>query len=335
LLNSHVQTVLNLPVSYPITDSAMTTLKHRSLNRFWRECCTLGGYQRDLPFWHKWDGVLPKLSLVPIGLNILLIALGISKSWRAHRFTGLVPLVGASGYYLINALVRNSGGRYILPVDWVSYCYFAIGLAEVTRWGVAFFSSRMSNSLNETGLITNRAEWSRGPGWSILWVGGAFLLLGLSLPIMEQVIPSKYEAVNLDSIVDSTLEHNSDIIDEIEAEILLTYLDNGGSTLYGVALYPRFHNPNQMGSVWYFYQERPYPNLDFYLSSPHDTGIVLRVDKSPIRFPHAVDALVFACPEYQYADALAIILFDKGGTPTDVLWRSPLPDRFTCPLPSP
>jgi hypothetical protein len=334
-LNSQVQTVLNLPVSYPITDSAITTFKHRSLNRFWRECCTLEGYQDDLPFWQKWDGVLPRLSLVPLGLNLFFIALGISISWRNHRFTGLVPLAGSTGYYLVNAVVRNSGGRYILPVDWVSYCYFAIGLTEATRWGIAFFSPRMSNALSKTGLLTIQAERPRTSRWSVLWFGCVFLLLGLSLPIMERVIPSKYEAVSLDSRVDSTLEHSSGLIDESEVEILLTYLENGGTALYGNALYPRFHNPNQMGSVWYFYQERPYPNLDFYLSSPHDTGIVLRVDQSPLRFPHATDTLVFACPEYLYADALAIILFDKNGSPTDVLWRSPLPERLTCPLPSP
>ena len=40
---------------------------------------------------------------------------------------------------MINALVRNSGGRYILPIDWVGIFYYSIGLGQLTLWVVAYF----------------------------------------------------------------------------------------------------------------------------------------------------------------------------------------------------
>ena len=48
-----------------------------------------------------------------------------------------------------------------------------------------------------------------------------------------------------------------------------------------------------MGSVWNYYQDRPYSHIDFYLSSPYDTGIVLPIDNPPSTFSHAIEA---TCP---------------------------------------
>jgi len=339
-LNSQVQTALNLPVSYPLTQSAIAALGHRSLAQFWQDCCTLAGYERDLPFWPKWDGVLPDKSLVPLGLNFVLVALGISTAWRKVRFAGLVPLFGSAGYTLINAVVRNSGGRYILPVDWVSYCYFAIGLAEVTHWGISFFSSRFDNLLGQIDPPKIRDESRLVPRWAFLGIACGFLLLGAALPIAERAIPSKLAGSGVEGRVaeildDTVLRDDATFVDTASAQLLKTHLEHGGMALYGRALYPRFHTATQMDSVWYFYQDRPYNHIDFYLSSPHDTGVVVRSDDTPAIFPHATDVLVFACPEQLYADALAVILYNDAGDPIELIWRSPLPDPVSCPLPTP
>jgi hypothetical protein len=334
-LNSQVQTVLNLPVSYPFTYSAINSLGHKSLDQLWLDCCTLTGYEENLPFWPKWDGVLPRGSFVPLGLNLFLVALGISTAWRKQKFTGLIPLFAAFGYYLINAMVRNSGGRYILPADWIAIFYYGIGIAQITLWGISFFSRHPGKALGEADQSRVEGEDSPASRWYMLVIACGILLLGCTLPILERAIPSRFGNASLENMLPAILESEHPLIDDAEITILETFIENNGKTLHGIAFYPRFHKPYQMGSVWYFYQERPFTHVDFYLSSPHDTGIVLPITETPASFPHGTNALVFACPQYAYYDALAVILFSDDGSPTDVLWRSPLPDTLTCPLPPP
>jgi hypothetical protein len=280
--------------------------------------------------------------VVPLGINLVLISLGLSTAWRVRSYTGLVPLFGAVGYTLINAIVRNSGGRYILPIDWISYCYFAIGISVITRWGISTFWPRWSAPLKPLFReavpalepLQKPSERPSPSRWRLLGIASGCLLFGLTMPILEKAIPHQFANTPPEARAAELLEMGQ-VFSPVEKEHLKTYLENGGAALYGRALYPRFHRPDQMGSVWYFYQDRPYANLDFYLSSPQDIGIVLPVQQPPVEFPHGVDALVLACPEYLHADALVVVLFNESGVPVGVLWRSPKPDSFACPLPPP
>jgi hypothetical protein len=61
----------------------------------------------------------------------------IAVAWRREKFTGLLPLAVVAAYLLMHALVRNSGGRYILPVDWASVVYYAMGITHLTLWAAA------------------------------------------------------------------------------------------------------------------------------------------------------------------------------------------------------
>jgi hypothetical protein len=331
--NSQIQTILNLPISYPFTYSAINTLGHRSLDQFWRNCCTLLGYVQELPFWPKWNGVFPGKAILPLSINLILLAIGISTAWKEHQFTGLVPTFAALGYYLINALVRNSGGRYILPMDWISVFYFSMGITQVSCWGISFYSHPPDVIFKPT--YPNKLGGRKTYRWSILWIAIGFATVGSALPIIERAIPSKFRNTNIDAKITNLLENPPARLSDDDIHVLESFLNNDGMVLYGSALYPRFNKSFQMGSVWYFNQNRPYSHLDFYLSSPHDTGIVLPINASPTRFPHATETLVFACPEYYYFDALAVILYDDRGYPTEVFWRTPTPASLTCPLPPP
>ena len=67
-------------------------------------------------------------------LNLFLISLGLSISMRKKRLMGVLPLTFFLGYNLANALGRTSGGRYIVPVDWIIILYFVIGLFQICLW---------------------------------------------------------------------------------------------------------------------------------------------------------------------------------------------------------
>ncbi len=83
------------------------------------------------PFWQDWGIKLNAGSGLLLILNLLLMGLGIAYAWRKMRWNGLSPLVIYLVYDLSNAVARNSGHRFILPVDWILYFYYGLGAVQL------------------------------------------------------------------------------------------------------------------------------------------------------------------------------------------------------------
>ena len=262
------------------------------------------------------------------GLNVVAGFFLIATAWKLGKFSGMIPLFAAIGYFLINALVRNSGGRYSIPIDWAGIFYYSIGLGQLTLWGVSLY---WKIPLNLTETQTGFQEES-APQKKFLapWIAAGIFIFGCILPIAEKAVPPRYTAATQETKLQSLLESNLSNQDQLK-----TLIANGGKVLQGRALYPRYIRASEMGSVWNAYQHRPYKHIDFYLSSPHDIGIVLPIIGQPDHFPHAADVLVFGCPKGDYIDALAVVIFSEDGEPNEVLVRFPIPEQPACPLPSP
>jgi hypothetical protein len=335
LMNSIVQTVLQLPSTYPITQSTIKWLDHKSMNQFWLDCCSLVDYERRFPFWPKWNGILPGNSIIPVTLNLFLIAIGISVSWNHSKFIGLTPLFGGFGYILINAMVRNSGGRYIVPVNWIGIFYFSIGIIHVTHLGLSIIQKNKLNKMEASDYESSQNNESI-PFFTLSNLGIALglFLFGCTLPILEITIPEKYESTKLETEIHSLLNPENSIFNEQEKGFIESLINSGGTFLKGAAFYPRHHKPYQMGSVWNYYQDRPYAHLDFYLSSPSDTGVVLALDDPPDYFPNGSDVFVLACLQDDYQDSLLIIFHPNNVQPV-AIWRSTFYDPPVCPLPLP
>jgi len=336
LLNSVIQTVIQLPTSHPLTMSSIRMLGHKSADQFWLDCCSLIDYERRNPFWPTWDGILPRTSIIPILVNVFFISAGISSAWKKNKFIGLIPLLAAFGYYLVNALVRNSGGRYTVPVNWVGISYFGIGIIQISFWLINLVftkQDKLAPVLNSPPHVYegNLPLFTKAN----LLISISLLAFGSSLPILERVIPIKYNQASIDGKISELLDPENTILIDEELVTVNKFLNNNGNLLNGLALYPRFHKPYQMGSVWNYYHDRPYSHLDFYLSSPYDSGIVLPLDDPPVKFPDAVDVTVLGCPEQDYYSALAVIIYSSDDTIPTILWRSPLPVVPGCPLPNP
>ena len=73
-------------------------------------------------------------------LNIFFITLGISVAWRQEKLVGLIPLAMFMFYDLSNGFARTSGGRYIVPIDWIVTIYFLIGVFQV----IILFANRVN-----------------------------------------------------------------------------------------------------------------------------------------------------------------------------------------------
>jgi hypothetical protein len=124
-LHNILTSILVLPTS-PVLDDLRHTVKES--HTYWQP---------------DWDGSFTGPSLLLFGLNLFLIVLGITIAWNRHRLIGLVPLAIFVVYNLSNGFARTSGGRYIVPVDWILTIYFLIGVFQTiilftnvlgTRW---------------------------------------------------------------------------------------------------------------------------------------------------------------------------------------------------------
>jgi len=84
------------------------------------------------PYWNKtegrWTGTLSLAHALGLLGVLALLALGIAESWQRWSLVGLLPLVVFGAYHLSTAIVRTSGGRYLVPVDWILLLYYLGGL---------------------------------------------------------------------------------------------------------------------------------------------------------------------------------------------------------------
>jgi hypothetical protein len=184
-------------------------------------------------YWHEpveWSGKMPAEHVVAFIVNLIFISLGIHFSWKTFGWAGLIPLVIEMAYYLSNALVRTSGSRYLVAVDWVVYLYFLLGIWHVLR------------SLRLLSPITFEQKTRTGSVFKGFWISLAICLaVGLSLPIMNLAFPSLYHN-----------ESNADVYDglpmeKIESEIGITpaemqaFYDQPNTVfLFGREIYPAY-----------------------------------------------------------------------------------------------
>ncbi|HET9907433.1 MAG TPA: hypothetical protein VFQ23_12345, partial [Anaerolineales bacterium] len=305
--------VLVLPTS-PVLDDLRHTVKE------------------SYPYWRPdWDGSFTIGSLLFFVLNIFFIGLGITVAWKQHRLTGLVPLAIFVFYNLSNGFARTSGGRYIVPIDWIVTIYFLIGVFHVIlslasslgfRWTL-FAESQEQDPPKQSSM--NRSDLLRGLGiLAILLFAGSFI------PIAEMLHTDRYE--NFD-VAKALSEHESQIASAgLSLLEIDSFLKNPNAEIsVGRALYPRYYIEFEGEVHFYPVVVMGFPRTTFTLIGPDgEKGIVLPGEK-PDSFPHAVDTIVLGCKEEFYVDALAVIVLDETGS---VYTRSPA-SPLQCPLKQP
>jgi hypothetical protein len=335
-LNNQTQPVLYFPATIRFYDSAIQLLGHRSLDRFWDNCCTTQDYIRRLSFWRKWEGQIPAQSIIPVLISILFISYGAAVAWKNSLFTGLMPLLMGTLYFLGNAAFRISGGRYILPVDWISMLYFSIGLAALSSHCTLIVMNRTlpsnfeNNAFSRQLPIKKERKLVYSPGFYL--VLGTLLLIGISLPLIEKVYPPRYTQNRSDSMRQNFF--NSDLLDPNQRVEFERFLEGGGQILTGKALYPRLFPPEtgEPGNKDY-YPSKPYPYLSFLVIGPEWRPIRVPLEELDGDLPDGSDVLVLTCPDRKSNSLAAGIFVDND---LEHLFISdPLPGELICPLPEP
>lgn len=334
--NSQIQSFIVLPTTFRLIESLVGLIGHRSLARFSEECCSSVDYVRRMPYWRKWDGYFLWQSLLPLVLIVLIIALGWNEAWKKFGLVGMIPLLANLVYLAGNALFRNSGGRYILPVDWVAILYFSIGLSSLSITcyrkiskkekppsGIEFYGPHSLKHEPESNVNILRT-----PSFYITSLG--LLFFGCIMPLMELTSQPRYNPSFQETMVGRVL--NSDFINQNQKTLLQDFLGKGAEAIAGRALYPTYLLGNEVepGNRDQF-RIQSFPRINFSLARSNSKLIVMPIEKKPIKFPNASDVLVITCPD-SFESVLSIIIFDKSGNPESILMRSPLPEGISCPL---
>lgn len=288
------------------------------------------------PYWNSdWrgDGFGGSQGLF-VFFNLALISLGIGTIWERRRSLLLLPVFLFSAYLLINAFGFTSGGRYIVPVDWIVVIFFMAGSMQAASW---FFQAAdvlpPSSDVDTDDAVQERPSRS-GPVLASLVM--IFLIGGL-IPLAETPFPRRYEDRSMEAALDMLEQQGR--LDEVgisrqELVSFLAYPQAG--LLEGRLLYPRYYasgigEPNSD----YPYTPLEYSRLVFTLIGPHTYGLlgegVIVPGLNP-NFPlHASDVMVIGCKNDLFFDALIVIVLDEAGY---VYHRFP-ESALQCPLQSP
>jgi hypothetical protein len=296
-IHNIVTSLLILPTS-PVMDELRYLVKERS------------------PYWQiNWDGSLTGPAMFFLALNLFFVISGVTLAWKKKGLAGLTPLAIFIIYAISNSLARTSGGRYIVPMDWIVILYYLLGIFWILTWvanmtGASWkiFSTPFEQELPTR--ITLNSVFSKA-----LHVLTALFLLGALLPLSENLYRPRYQ--NIESR--ETLSANQALLEQTGMKVhdLETFLQSpNANILVGRALYPRFYKMNQgdFEGVFYPYHTLGFPRTAFKLIGPAGESSIVLPGNQPADVSHTNDVLVLGCNGTNYLDALVVIVLDDNGT---------------------
>lgn len=251
-------------------------------------------------YWYEWDGHLSPANVVLFVVYLAAIALGFAAAWKRLRWASLLPLTAFIFYALFTSIARYSGWRYIFPVDWVGYFYFALGVAEVIVMMAALFG-KGTHAEADTTRASAQVHKSRLPLVVSFLLSAICFLSVSSLPWLAETFIPQSKPVCTDSIPACLAALDLD-----ETQIAAFLSQPNARALTGRALYPRYFarfdglastNPAPA------FAHRDYPRLGFLLLLPDEIMQIVLPMKGPRPFPHAADALLLGCQREDYIEA--------------------------------
>lgn len=293
-------------------------LPTRPIFEFLPDAIADGSLYESVPFWQNlytgWLTDLSPIDLIGIIINLMLLSLGIGAAFRKWKWAGLIPLGVLLTYHLSTALVRDSGGRYIVPVDWIVLLYFALGLMQLAHWGLVYLGF-IKNPHKSAKPVLSEAEVSASQTLSphvALLLTLPFFIYTLSMIVLDQAMPQRYTALSKGEVIERLTQ--AGVLDQtsFDAITLAQFLNHPDArAVYGLNLYPRFFAQNQ-GLHRGIYLDHPFPRLAFtMITASGPEYVLLPLDTSPQTFPHGTGVIVIGCQSVDrrglwYIDALLV-----------------------------
>jgi hypothetical protein len=272
-----------------------------------------------VPFWGNWDGALTKRNSIFLFLNLAVIAFGIIVAQQQFKLIGWLPLAVLIVYSGGNALVRTSGWRFSLPVDWIILMYICIALA--------YLPSQLGKLLQKENS-SEPSQAAESPAQRTVFLPVIFALLfltGASLPIAERVILAR-DFGNF-TVEASAALNKANLLPPARLNTFMQ--QENAAFISGIALYPRYYEPN--GKLYLPDTPSDYSYLHFVIIGNIVEQIVLPLQAAPHGIPHTIAVSVIGCKDSGYISAWAVIVHSQ---PEQILMRDPQ-TLLQCPLGAP
>jgi hypothetical protein len=287
--------------------------------------------KRTHPYWRPdWNGIFTPSSLFFFALNVFFISLGISMAWKHQRLPGLVPLTVFAIYNISNAFARTSGGRYIVPADWIITLYFIAGVLFVITEAARYAHVKLGSVIGPVPEEHSQRQRQAAPAVTAVLLLLLLFGLGSLVPLSEKLYAPRYADFDFTGAMQ---KYETDITEtgltNVQIETFLR--EPNAEWLVGRALYPRFYKAGQGEIAFPPYKVMEFSRTGFMLAGPKGSDAIVLPGSVPAHFPHAEDVLVIGCREQEHMDALVVILLDGSNA---VYTRSPLSPR-ACPLEQP
>ena len=245
-------------------------------------------------YWITWDGGLEWYNLALVIVYLAVIAVGAGAAWVRFRWLGFVPLAFNIGYALANGISRFSAWRYNLPVDWIIYFYFGIGIVEILLWVSSLFGAQVGKIISSP---TSDSREVFKPTHAVVIL--VFVFIG-SLPWLAKGLVQPRYTSTTDELKQQIVSHG------METQSLNMFLSQPEAViLEGKTLYPRFFLRNDgifSANPWPVYKPREFARMGFLVLN-HSANSLILPSYKPLLIPHGFDAIVLGCQRDDYIEA--------------------------------
>ncbi|MGB4595167.1 MAG: hypothetical protein WBI14_04620, partial [Anaerolineaceae bacterium] len=176
---------------------------------------------------NQWDGNFPPGQYGLILINLLLLSLGIAFAWKKYHWAGLSPLIVFMAYNLSLAAATNSGSRYLVPISWIIFIYYALGLILTGKFLLHFLGIKTSFELS--AKINDKEQEAKNSFKSWLPSIITLVIMALVLPFANLVLPGLINSET--NAVQSANDPNPIVIGEyqiLNGTILYPYYQEDG-----------------------------------------------------------------------------------------------------------
>ena len=278
-------------------------------------------------FWYRESSkrVLSENKIL-ISVYCLIICLGLGFATVKSGLPGLLPFGIHIFYNIGTSFAMNSGFRFLLPVDWIGYFYFAIGIVSIIYLLLGLYFENIRNSMKPF----KKSAFSTLPGHFSkrrkLLMMVPFLVIGFILPFLDRFIPYRYAEPDIQKQQFGLKEEGLSFIQQKLPNLPLDEMIEEGKLeiIEGRAVYPRYYPANEgdSGASSSIKRQAGYGRMIWMLINQRVNTISLPVYKSDAS--HSVqdpmDVVVIGIQKKDYFHAWIII--GKAGQETVIMKSS-------------
>lgn len=264
------------------------------------------------PWTRTWDGTLNLDAKTFMGINILIIGMGIINLYRKSKTSYFIPLLIMISYLVGVGFAKTSGGRYIVPVDWILLLFYAAGLLFLFD----FFGKRQKMELGSERIVSSDREEKISSNKSATILLAVFLGIGIFLPISENLFPEINFPQNYSQFLEELEQkgYQAEQVPFSTTEVEQFLEEKNATFIAGQGFYPRILDPQDENTTEFYHQylRTPYTLLFTSLNEGGKYYIYLPISNPKITFSQGANVYILGCYESKsIVRALSVIVMNE------------------------